>query len=263
MERLCGRTFTPAELRDYFEQRRVRLTRIENARDVVVSQVGTELYELLFRNYTKKQWGLYPEQLDPQVTGRLPVRLDRDTRYFTDPWQGIPTRGYAQMFERMLDSPNIEVRLETDYRDVAGSVDVTGHIFTGAIDEFFGFKYGRLPYRSLEFRFETLPIERFQNAAVVNYPNHQEYTRITEFKQLYRQEHSATTIGYEYGRDEGPACYPIPTPANHALYTRYKAEADTLDDTHFVGRLARYRYLNMDEVVEQALSVFREIQEHA
>jgi len=263
MERLCGRPFTPDELREYFERRRVRLARIENARDVVVSQVGTELYDLLFKNYTKKQWGLYPEQLDPQVTGRLPVRFDRDTRYFTDPWQGIPTEGYTRMFERMLDSPNIEVRLETDYKDVAGSVDVTGLIFTGAIDEFFGCEYGRLPYRSLRFRFETLPVERFQNAGVVNYPNHQEYTRITEFKQLDLQEHRATTIGYEYGSEEGPPCYPVPTPANHALYTRYKTEADRLEDTHFVGRLAQYRYLNMDEVVEQALTVFREIQERA
>ena len=263
MERLCDRTFTPEELREYFEQRRVRLARIENARDVVVSQVGTELYELLFKNYTKKQWGLYPEQLDPQVTGRLPVRFDRDTRYFTDTWQGVPTEGYTRMFERMLDSPDIEVRLHTDYRDVAGSVDVTGLIFTGAIDEFFDCRYGRLPYRSLEFRFETLPVERFQNAGVVNYPNHQEYTRITEFKQLYLQQHPQTTICYEYGREEGPACYPIPTPANHALYARYRAEADRLDDTHFVGRLAQYRYLNMDQVVEQALTVFQKIRDRA
>jgi len=263
MERLYNRTFTPDELREYFEQRRVRLARIENARDVVVSQVGTELYELLFKNYTKKQWGLYPEQLDPQVTGRLPVRFDRDTRYFTDAWQGIPTEGYTRMFKRMLDSPDIEVRLETDYKDVARSVDFTGLIFTGAIEEFFDCKYGRLPYRSLEFRFETLAVERFQNAAVVNYPNHQEYTRITEFKQLYLQRHPQTTICYEYGSEQGPACYPIPTPANRALHARYRTEADRLDDTHFVGRLARYQYLNMDQVVEQALNVFREIQEHA
>ena len=263
MEQLCGRTFTPDELREYFEQRRVKLTRIENARDVVVSQVGTELYDLLFKNYTKKQWGLYPEQLDPQVTGRLPVHFDRDTRYFTDAWQGVPTEGYTRMFERMLDSPNIEVRLETEYRDVAGSVDVTGLIFTGAIDEFFGCRYGRLPYRSLDFRFETLAVERFQNAGVVNYPNHQEYTRITEFKQLYLQQHPETTICYEYGSEEGPACYPVPAPANHALYARYRAEADRLDDIHFVGRLAQYQYLNMDQVVERALSLFEKIRDRA
>jgi len=263
MERLYDRTFTPDELRDYFEQRRGRLARIENARDVVISQVGTELYELLFKNYTKKQWGLYPEQLDPQVTGRLPVRFDRDTRYFTDAWQGLPTEGYTRMFERMLEGPSIEVRLETEYEDIAGSVDFAGLVFTGAIDEFFDCKYGRLPYRSLAFRFETLPIERFQNAGVVNYPNHEDYTRITEFKQLYLQQHPQTTICYEYGSDEGPACYPVPTTANHALYDRYRAEANRLDDTHFVGRLAEYRYLNMDQVVERALDLFRKIQERA
>lgn len=263
MERLYDRPFTPDEMRQYFERHRVPLTQIENARDVVVSQVGTELYELLFRNYTKKQWGLFPEELDPEVTRRLPVRFDRDTRYFTDPWQGIPSQGYTRMFERMLDSPNIEVRLETDYKDAAGSVDFTRLIFTGAIDEFFDCRHGRLPYRSEVFRFETLPVERFQDAAVVNYPNEQDYTRITEFKQLYLQEHPQTTICYEYGSDEGPACYPVPTAANRALYARYKAEADTLDATHFVGRLAQYQYLNMDQVVARALELFQKIRDRA
>ncbi|MBN1508293.1 MAG: UDP-galactopyranose mutase [Sedimentisphaerales bacterium] len=263
MERLYNRTFTPDEMREYFERRRVRLARIENARDVVVSQVGEELYELLFRNYTRKQWGLDPEQLDAQVTGRLPVRFDRDIRYFSDRWQGLPRDGYTRMFERMLQSPNIEVRLETEYSDLAGSVDREGLIFTGAIDEFFHFKYGRLPYRSLAFRFETLPIERFQNAAVVNYPGQQEYTRITEFKHLYLQEHPQTTVCYECGSEEGPACYPVPTPANHAIYDRYRVEADRLDDTFFVGRLAEYAYLNMDQVVERALDLFRKIRERA
>jgi UDP-galactopyranose mutase len=263
MERLCNRAFTPGQLREHFEQRRVRLDRIENARDMVVSQVGRELYELLFRDYTKKQWGLPAEQLDPQVTGRLPVRFDRDTRYFTDPWQGLPAEGYTRMFERMLHGPNIEIRLETDYRAVAGSVDRGGLIFTGAIDEFFDWQYGRLPYRSVDLRFETLAVERFQDAAVVNYPGREEYTRITEFKQLYLQRHPATTICYEYGSDDGPACYPVPAPANHALYARYKARADELADTYFVGRLAQYEYLNMDQVVERALDLFRKIRDCA
>jgi UDP-galactopyranose mutase len=263
MERLCDRPFTPEQMREHFERCRVRLDRIDNARDMVVSQVGTELYELLFKNYTKKQWGLYPEQLDPQVTGRLPVRFDRDTRYFTDPWQGIPSEGYTRMFERMLDSPNIEVRLDTEYADIAGAVDFQQLIFSGPIDEFFGFAHGRLPYRSLDFRFETVAVERFQEAAVVNYPGSEDYTRITEFKHLYRQEHAATVICHEYGREDGPPFYPIPTAANHALYAKYKARADALTNSHFVGRLARYEYLNMDQVVAGALSVFRGIQERA
>jgi UDP-galactopyranose mutase len=260
MERLYDRPFTPEQMREHFEHCRVRLSRIENARDVVVSQVGAELYELLFSNYTNKQWGLYPEQLDPQVTGRLPVRFDRDTRYFTDAWQGIPTEGYTRMFERMLNSPNIEVRLDTEYAQIAGAVEFDRLIFTGPIDEFFGFEHGRLPYRSLAFRFETVAVERFQDAGVVNYPGDEDYTRITEFKHLYRQEHAATAICYEYGSEQGPPFYPIPTAANHALYARYKARADALTNTHFVGRLAQYEYLNMDQVVERALSVLQEIQ---
>jgi UDP-galactopyranose mutase len=263
MERLYDRTFTPEQLREYFAQRRIGLAKIENARDVVVSQVGAELYELLYRNYTKKQWGLDPEQLDSQVTSRLPVRFDRDTRYFADPHQGLPSEGYTRMFERMLDSPNIEIRLKTDYRDVAGSVGSAGRVFTGQIDEFFDFRYGRLPYRSLRFRFETRAVERFQNAAVVNYPNEQEYTRITEFKHLYLQEHPHTAICYEYGSADGPPCYPIPTPANRALYERYKALTDGLDGTHFVGRLAQYEYLNMDQVACRALGLFEKIRDRA
>jgi UDP-galactopyranose mutase len=263
MERLYERTFTPEQLREHFEQRKVRVARIENARDAVVSQVGTELYELFFRNYTKKQWGLYPEQLDPQVTSRLPVRFDRDTRYFTDAYQGLPSEGFTRLFERMLAGPNIEVRLGTEYREIAGSVRWGGCMFTGPIDEFFGFRYGKLPYRSLCFRLETIAVERFQNAGVVNYPNEQDYTRITEFKHLYRQEHPQTAICHEYGSPDGPPCYPIPTPANRALYDRYKAEADKLDGTHFVGRLAQYEYLNMDQVVHRGLELFRKIRDRA
>ncbi len=261
MERLYNRSFTPGQLREYLEQRRVGLAKIENARDAVVSQVGTELYELFYRNYTKKQWGLYPEQLDPQVTSRLPVRFDRDTRYFTDAHQGLPSEGYTRMFERMLDSPNIEVRLGTDYRDIAGAVRWDRCVFTGPIDEFFGFRFGPLPYRSLRFRFETLAVERFQNAGVVNHPNEHDYTRITEFKHLYQQEHPQTAVCYEYGSAEGPACYPIPTPANRALYRRYKAEADKLDGACFLGRLAQYEYLNMDQVVRGGLELFRRVRD--
>lgn len=259
MERLCGRTFTPETLRAYFDERRMRLEKIENARDVVVSQVGEELYELLFRNYTRKQWGLDPQQLDPQVTRRLPVRFDRDTRYFADPYQGLPTQGFTAMFQRMLDSPNVTVRLGADYRDVAGTERYGGLIYTGCIDEFFNWTYGKLPYRSLSFRFETLDLERFQEAGVVNYPNEQDYTRITEFKHLYRQRGPRTTICYEYGAAEGPPCYPIPTPAHRTLYRKYQAEAEKLEGVYFVGRLAQYEYLNMDQVVARALDRYDRI----
>ncbi len=259
MERLYDRPFTPETLRTYLDERRVRLGTIRNARDVVVSQVGEELYELFFKNYTRKQWGLAPEQLDAQVTRRLPVRFDRDTRYFADPYQGLPTDGFTAMFERMLDSPDITLRLNTDYQDLAHSERYHKLIYTGPIDEFFGWTHGRLPYRSLIFRFETLDVERFQEAGVVNYPNEQDYTRITEFKHLYRQRCPRTTICYEYSAAEGPPYYPIPTPAHRELYRRYAAQAARLDDVYFLGRLAQYEYLNMDQVVGRALDLFDRI----
>lgn len=259
MERLFDHPFTSEEMATYFEQHRVKLEGIENARDVVVSQVGEELYELFFKNYTKKQWGLYPEQLAAEVTQRLPVRFDRDTRYFTDPYQGIPAGGFTAMIERMLAGPRIEVRLGTDYRQVADSGSFGRLIYTGRIDEFFDYAHGRLPYRSITFKHQTLDRERFQGAGVVNYPNEHDYTRITEFKHLYQQEHPKTAICYEYSTAEGPPCYPIPTATNRRLYGRYQAEARKLDGVHFLGRLAQYEYLNMDQVVGRALDLFERI----
>jgi UDP-galactopyranose mutase len=260
MEQLYGRPFSAEQLREYFEQRRVRLERIENARDVVVSQVGRELYGLFFENYTRKQWGLEPYELAADVTKRLPVRFDRDTRYFTDTYQGLPTEGFMPLFERLVDSPRITVQLRTDYRSMLESPSFKRLIYTGAIDEFFGYVHGRLPYRSMAFEFRTLEQEWFQPAGVVNYPNEQDYTRITEFKHLYRQKCPKTTICYEYSRAEGPPCYPIPTQANRELYAKYRALAETRCDVRFVGRLAQYEYLNMDQVVHRALRLFAEIE---
>lgn len=259
MERLYNRPFTAEQCRDLLEQRRVPVETIANARDVVISQIGWELYELFYRNYTKKQWGLSPEELAPEVTRRLPVRFDRDTRYFDDPYQGVPEDGFTSLFERMIDSPNITLRLRTDYRSVAGSERFGRLIYTGPIDEYFDCVHGRLSYRSVTFRFETFERERFQEAGVVNYPGEQDYTRITEFKHLTLQKHPKTTICYEYGAAEGPPCYPVPTEANRRLYERYRARAEALDGVHFVGRLAQCEYLNMDQVVDRALAVFEEI----
>ena len=170
-ERLYDRKFTPEELEEYLEKRKVKLDKIMNSKDIVISQVGEKLYELFFKNYTKKQWGVYPDELDIQVTNRLPVRFNRDTRYFTDTYQGIPKYGYTRMFEKMLDNENIHILLNTDYKGIMGDVKFNKLIFTGPIDYFFDYQYGKLPYRSLDFRFETLDMERYQNAAVVNYPN--------------------------------------------------------------------------------------------
>lgn len=259
MERLYNRNFTPEELENYFSEHRIKIDEIRNSRDVVVSQVGEELYNLFFKNYTKKQWGVYPEELDAQVTKRLPVRFNRDTRYFTDTWQGIPKYGYTKMFEKMLDNKNIHILLNTDYKEIIESVKFDKLIFTGPIDYFFDYMYGKLPYRSLDFKFETLDTEKYQNAAVVNYPNDHDYTRITEFKHFYLQKHKQTTICYEYPKDEGDPYYPIPMPVCHEIYTKYKKNADKLENVYFIGRLAEYRYLNMDQVVSEALKLFERL----
>jgi UDP-galactopyranose mutase len=259
MERLYGRSFTPEEMAAFLEEKRIKLPSIQNSRDVVVSQVGEELYELFFRNYTKKSWGVFPEELDAQVTKRLPVRLSRDTRYFEDSFQGIPRHGYTRMFQKMLDHPNIHLMLNTNYREVIDQIDFDRLIFTGPVDQFFDHVHGKLPYRSLDLRFDTLDTRQHQNAAVVNYPNEHDYTRVTESKQFYFQQHEKTTICYEYPKAEGDPYYPIPAPECQAQYLRYKLEADKYETVHFIGRLAEYRYLNMDQVVANALELARKI----
>lgn len=259
MEHLYDRTFTAEELHEHFAQRRLNLDEIRNSRDVVVSQVGEELYELFFKNYSKKQWGVYPEELDPQVTRRLPVRFDRDTRYFTDIYQGIPKYGYTKMFEKMLENENIHILLNTDFKKSTHQVKFDKLIYTGPIDYFFDYMYGKLPYRSLDFKFETLDMEKYQNAAVVNYPNDHDYTRITEFKHFYFQMHPKTTICYEYPKPEGDPYYPIPMPECQEMFLKYKKEADKLKNVYFIGRLAEYRYLNMDQVVDEALKLLERI----
>jgi len=250
--------FTQQELKEYFEKHRVRIDEIKNSKDVVVSQVGEELYELFFKNYTKKQWGVYPDELDPQVTKRLPVRFNRDDRYFTDTYQGIPKYGYTNMFEKMLNNQNTHILLNTDYKDIADSIKYDKLLFTGPIDDYFDYVYGKLPYRSLDFIFDTLDMEKYQNAAVVNFPNDHDYTRITEFKHFYFQTHHKTTICYEYPKAEGDPYYPIPKQECRELYQKYKEKADRLKNLYFIGRLAEYRYLNMDQVVYGALNLFKE-----
>ncbi|HVF70949.1 MAG TPA: UDP-galactopyranose mutase [Chthoniobacterales bacterium] len=232
---------------------------IRTSEQVVVSQVGRDLYEKFFRNYTRKQWGLDPSELDAQVAARIPVRTNRDDRYFTDEYQAMPRRGFTRMFENILDHPNISILLNTDYREVADEIPYRKMIYSGPVDEFFDLRFGKLPYRSLEFRHETHERERFQSAAVINYPNEHEYTRITEFKYLTGQEHRRTSVVYEFPRATGDPYYPIPKPANAAIYQHYRELAQATPKVRFVGRLATYRYYNMDQVVAQALTTYRHI----
>lgn len=259
VNRLYGTSFESSEMAAFLAGRAESRERIRTAEDVVVSTVGRELYELFFRGYTRKQWGVDPSELDASVTARVPVRTNRDDRYFTDAYQAMPLHGYTRLFERMLSHPNIKLLLNCDYQEIAGVIPHRELIYTGPIDEFFGHCYGRLPYRSLDFRFETYGTEVFQPAAVVNYPNEHDYTRVTEMKYLTGQRHTQTTIVYEYPRADGDPYYPVPRPENAALYKRYKALADGMRDVHFVGRLATYQYYNMDQVVAQALAAFKRL----
>jgi UDP-galactopyranose mutase len=261
INKLYGLSLTPAELEAWFAARAEPVDPIRTSEDVVVSKVGRELYEKFFRGYTRKQWGLDPSELDKSVIARVPVRTDRDDRYSTDEFQVMPAEGYTRMFERMLDHPGITVRLGTDYREVRQQVSFSRLVWTGPVDEFFGHRFGRLPYRSLRFVHETLDQEWFQFVGTVNYPQTEAYTRITEYKHLTGQMHPRTSITYEYPEAEGDPYYPVPRPENQVLYKRYEELADAEPDTWFAGRLATYRYLNMDQVVGQALETFRRIED--
>jgi UDP-galactopyranose mutase len=244
----------------YLAARAEPVAEIRTSEDVVISAVGRELYELFFQGYTRKQWGLDPSQLDKAVTARVPTRTNTDDRYFGDKHQMMPKDGYTAMFNRMLDHPNIDVLLSADYRDIVDDVEADHTIYTGPIDEYFGYRYGKLPYRSLRFQHEVLDEEWFQPVAVVNYPSPQvPYTRITEYKHLTGQRHARTSITYEYPSAEGDPYYPIPREENQLLYKKYEMLADATPNVTFVGRLATYRYYNMDQVVGQALATFRRL----
>lgn len=250
---------TEADAAAFFESRRESVAGIETSEDVVVSTVGRELYEMFFQGYTRKQWGLDPSELDKSVTARIPTRTNTDDRYFTDTFQGMPLEGYTAMFERMLDHPNIDVRTGVSHQEVAEQVQYDQLIWTGPIDEYFGNCFGKLPYRSLKFDHRTLPVSRFQPTGTVNYPSQDvEYTRITEFGHLTGEQGNSTSIVYEYPMAEGDPYYPIPRPENQELYARYARLADA-SDTIFAGRLATYRYYNMDQIVGQALATYRRL----
>jgi UDP-galactopyranose mutase len=251
---------TSKQLEDFFASRREAVAEIRTAEDVVVSTVGRELYEKFFRGYTRKQWGVDPSQLNKSVTARVPTRTDRDDRYFGDTFQQMPAGGYTRMFQRMLDNPRIKIMLQTDYRDIRASVPFRRVIYTGPIDEYFDWRLGRLPYRSLRFEHVIRDQEQFQPVAVVNYPQTEDYTRITEYKHLTGQKSPQTSLTYEFPTDVGDPYYPVPRAENEALYKRYEALAAEVPDVWFVGRLATYRYYNMDQVVGQALATFARIQ---
>jgi UDP-galactopyranose mutase len=254
---------TDEEVEAFFASRAEPAATIRTSEDVVVSKVGRELYERFFRGYTRKQWGLDPSELDKSVTARVPTRTNTDDRYFTDSFQCMPAEGYTRMFENILDHDNIELMLGVDFDDVRSDVVYDQLIYTGPVDEYFDHRYGPLPYRSLEFRHETLDQAWFQPVGTVNYPAEEvPYTRVSEYKHLTGQAHAKTSITYEFPRAEGDPYYPVPRPENQALYKKYETLAHQTQAVTFVGRLATYRYYNMDQVAGQALATYRRILEH-
>lgn len=239
------------------EKQRKNIPNPCNSEEWVLSQVGKKLYEAFFLNYTLKQWNQHPRKLDKSVCGRIPVRLNRDNRYVEHRFQLMPANGYTVMASRMISHPNIELKLNTDFREVDFSGSTT--IYTGPIDEYFNYCYGKLPWRSLRFEFSPLEKEYSQPCVQVNYPNEHAYTRSVEFKHVTKQTHPHTVVCYEYPSSDGSPYYPVPTNDSQSLYEKYKmlAKKETLwNDVYFTGRLAEYKYLNMDEVIERALNLF-------
>ena len=260
VNRLYGLNLNEEGVKRFFEEHRVSFDPPKNSEQVVLNSVGYDLYRKFFYGYTKKQWGLEPSQLSAGVTARIPVRCNRDDRYFTDLYQAMPLQGYTKMFEAMLDHPFISVSLNIDYLRARELFAGGPLIYTGPIDAYFNYCYGKLPYRSLQFEHQHIANHEFvQTVGTVNYPNEFDYTRITEFKHLTGQRHSGTSIVREYPQADGDPYYPVPRPENEALYQRYKKLAEQEKEVYFVGRLAQYRYYNMDQVVAAAMKISEKI----
>jgi UDP-galactopyranose mutase len=253
------------EMKKWLDEHQVKNDNPQNGKEAAQARVGEVLYEKMFKNYTKKQWDKYPEELDASVLNRIPVRTTFDDRYFDDKYQALPKGGYTQMFEKMLNHPNITVKLKTDFFDVKGElIDYEKLFYTGPIDQFFDFKFNikrKLEYRSINFVHETHPVDYYQENSVINYPNEEKFTRIVEYKHITGQKvPGKTTIVKEYTTDEGEPYYPVPNPDNQAIFEQYRKEADKLTNIYFVGRLANYKYFNMDQAFKNALDLFTQLE---
>lgn len=247
---------TEEEVEKFYNSVRERRAPIRNSEDIIVNQVGIDLFEKFFKNFTKKQWNLEPKDLSPTVCGRIPVRTNDDCRYFTDKYQFMPKDGYTKMFERMLSNKNIEIILNTDYKTIISDVLFNKLIYTGPIDYFFDYKYGKLPYRSIRFEFENHNLAEYQPAAQVNYVDSKiEYTRVVEYKKMTGQASKSTTISKEYLISEGEPFYPIPSENSHKIFLKYKLFSESIENVIFCGRLAEYQYFNMDQVVANTLKL--------
>lgn len=254
------------EMKQWLNKNTPKIENPKNSEEVALSRVGPVLYEKMFKHYTKKQWDIWPSELEPLVMARIPVRTNFDDNYFSDLYQAQPKEGFTKLFQNILSHKNITLELETDSNDIKGKV--TGYqklFFTGPIDRYFDFKFGKLQYRSLRFEFETINKEYFQENSVINYPNDFDFTRIVEYKHITRQTHPQTTICREYSSWEGLPIYPVPTKINREIYAKYQTEAGCLEKKgiYFVGRLANYRYFNMDEAFKNSLDLFNQLESRA
>ena len=242
--------------------KKIPILELRKTEDKDLKSLADFIYEKVFLHYTEKQWGIKPEEIDPLVTARVPVVISRDDRYFQDKYQGIPKDGYTKMFKRMLKNKNIEIQLNTDFKEIKDKIKYDLLIYTGPIDEFFDYKYGKLDYRCLKIGFQTLDMENYQPAAVVNYPNKKyPFTRITEFKKFMIVKSKKTTIGIEYPGNNGFKAWPLLDKRNKEIFKKYWQEAERLkkENIYFVGRLAEYKYYDMDDAVKNSLDLFKRI----
>jgi UDP-galactopyranose mutase len=266
LEKFFKRSFTAEEARAFLEQKRSKIDVPRNSEEFVLSRVGQELYEAFYLGYTLKQWEMHPRDLDPSVCGRIPIRLNRDDRYVEHSFQGTPKAGFTELFRKMIDHPNIQVMMDTDYFKVRDQIRPRqALIYTGPIDAYFNYCFGKLQWRSLDFDFRVEKKEFAQSCVQINYPNSGPYTRSVEYKHITAQSHPETVVAYETPRSQGDPYYPVPTAMNQARYLKYKALADqetALNRVHFCGRLATYKYINTDEAIQSALDLFAKIKEN-
>lgn len=260
---------TELQMQQWLDSVQIKNDTPKNGEEAALARVGTVLYEKMFKHYTKKQWDRYPAELDASVLQRIPVRTNFDDRYFGDKYQALPQGGYTELFKKIFDNQNIEIRLNTDYFDLKDTDEIKNSeklFYTGPIDRFFDFKYSnadqKLEWRSIRFDWQTFDKEFYQENSVINYPDPQdgEFTRIVEYKHFTKQKHPKTTISREFTTDEGEPYYPVPNPANDAIFQKYKEEADKLEHIYFVGRLANYKYFNMDQAFKNALDLFAKLE---
>jgi UDP-galactopyranose mutase len=263
LEQFFGIPLNEESAHALLEKTRDKIENPTNSEEFVLSRVGKAMYESFYLNYTLKQWDKHPKELDKSVCGRIPVRMNRDERYVDHAYQLTPKEGFTQMFQNMISHPNIDVLLETDYNAIKAEIKPRrATVYAGPIDEYFAFSLGKLPWRSLKFDFVTYNQNYFQPCVQINYPNDFDYTRTVEIKHVTRQACNNTVISYEYATSEGDPFYPIPAPENKSLYLKYEKmaiEEEQKNKVYFAGRLAKYIYLNTDEVIEMAFHTFEKI----